>query len=141
MNFTDTQTTSGGSRSTDFQPPTQNPQGNVGGGLQPVTTNNNSNVFNQPGVNAQAFPKTNSLRVQTNKTGEPASVTQTSPSAGSSLLLPLLLGIAAIVVLIVLALSSKPADKLEKKLPETPQAKAEAPKNKTKKKKKTKRKK
>ena len=70
MESTDTHTTSGGSKATDFQPQTGNPQSNVGGGLQPVeggmqpsTTNNGTNVFEQPGINPQAFPQTGSLQV------------------------------------------------------------------------------
>lgn len=70
MDQNNSHTTTGASSAADFQPPTQNPQNNVGGGLQPgstalqpTSTSNGSNIFNQPGINPQAFPQTSTLQV------------------------------------------------------------------------------
>lgn len=117
MNESDTNTTSGGSRATDFQPTTRNPQNNVGGGLQPVGNNlqpigttNGSNVFNQPGVNPQAFPKTNSLQV----------IDTTSP--GLSPVIPETANTSPWIPLFVFIIVSLIAGWVWRKIPRTPKS-------------------
>lgn len=107
------QTTSGGSKSTDFQPPTGNPQQNVNGNLQPnsanlqpLSTPNGSNVFNQPGVNPQAFPKTDSLQVlnlgpKSANLSQPSKANQT-PANG---FLAIFLTAVAVVVIVILVIA------------------------------------
>ncbi len=115
-----TPSSSGGSNATDFQPTTRNPQGNVGGGLQP-TTSDQSNVFNQPGINPQAFPKTNSLRVISNGTqvqATPASQPDTTPPSWGALTLFFIAIVAVVVVLVVIIKAAKPSDKQPEEHPE-----------------------
>lgn len=147
-------TTSGGSTATDFQPMTRNPQGNVGGGLQPnsatlqpVTSSSGSNSFNQPGVNPQAFPQTGSLRVVSTGTAVQASGADAdiaSDSQGFNALTLFFLAIAVVIVVIVILIKvAKPAQKAEQEpekkptITENPIAKAAKPKKKSKKKKKS----
>lgn len=85
------QSTNQGSQAVDFQPTTQNPQGNVGGGLQPNSANlqpisptNGSNVFNQPGINPQAFPQTTNLRVAGSQATRSIANTSTPDQASNS---------------------------------------------------------
>lgn len=149
MNPSDTSTTSGASRATDFQPTTRNPQGNVGGGLQPNSANlqpisppNGSNIFNQPGVNPQAFPQTDSLKVLSSSTGTPASnppENNTYSPGSSSYLLPIIIGIITLGILLFIVLTARPAGKTNEKKPqETVVTKPVAKKKTTKKKPKTK---
>lgn len=99
MDQTDTPTTSSGSRAADFQPETQNPQNNVGGGLQtgggglqPVAPSNGSNVFDQPGINPQAFPQTSSLQViDTTSPGLATGITEAHPDPLFWILVPLVM--------------------------------------------------
>lgn len=132
MNPTETQTTSGGSKATDFQPPTGNPQGNVGGGLQPnsaalqPTTTNGSNVFNQPGVNAQAFPQTSSLRVLQPNSSAAVGADQpaykpASPSLGGWLWAVIIVVVLVGIYVLLMAISrsaNKPGQILATKAPE-----------------------
>lgn len=117
------QTNTGASNAADFQPPTDNPQSNVGGGVQPTTTNG-SNVFNQPGINPQAFPKVNSLKVNTNTV---ASQDSTDSSAGSpgwgALTWVFIAGAVVVTGLILLFRAAKPANVAPKaeSLAETPE--------------------
>lgn len=95
---------SGGSNAQDFQPPTQNPQGNVGGGLQPSSATNN-NIFNQPGANQQALPQINSLRVlsqgsRNSPTSTPTGSTSEGFSFGILLFVLILIAIASGVFLL-----------------------------------------
>ncbi len=121
----------GGSTSTDIQPPTRNPQGNVGGGLQPnsaflqpITSSSSSNAFNQPGVNPQAFPKTSSLQVESTGTTLQASWQKsdsTSNSRGISAMTLFFVAIAVVLAVLILILKfAKPADKLEQEKTEEP---------------------
>jgi hypothetical protein len=139
-----TQTSSGG-QTADFQPVTSNPQSNVGGGLQPNNANlqpttaaNNTNAFNQPGINPQAFPQTNSLQVLGTHTGTltPA-VTQNAPPPPGPHVLAwfLIVALAAIAGLLLLAKTAKPAkgQQVESKDPPKDIAAALQPKPKKKK--------
>ena len=129
-------TTTGGSSATDFQPTTRNPQGNVGGGLQPnsttlqpTTSSGDSNVFNLPGVNAQAFPQTTSLRVlSTGSQIQPGTNPRntTDPvSQGWGMLTIFFVAIAVVaIILFVMVKVAKPVHKTEEILPEVPQTSA-----------------
>lgn len=141
------QSTSGGSKSTDFQPITGNPQSDVNGSLQPnsanlqpITTSNGSNVLNQPGVNSQAFPKTDSLQVLS--TGSPSSTSNAqlnkNNSAGSGFLTVFIIAVLVLVsVILALAKMAKPAQDTKNIQPEEPKPKIDQnkPKKKTKSKK------
>lgn len=117
------QTTAGGSNAADFQPPTDNPQSGVGGGVQPTTTNG-SNVFNQPGINPQAFPKTDSLRVVTTNTTQTLtssdSTAASSSAPGWSALTVVL--VAAVVLLgglVLMLRAAKPAGTVQEEIADT----------------------
>ncbi len=88
--------------SEDFQPPTGNPQNDVGGGLQPNSTlpqpvENN----NQPGQpNPQALPKTDNLKVITSTNGtQPAPVAPAKSQVGAWVWLPAIIGVIIAVVI------------------------------------------
>ena len=107
-------TSSGASNAPDFQPPTSNPQSNVGGDVQPVTPTNGSNVFNEPGINAQAFPATDNLKVQSNGSSQPASavpVATITSSGWTPLAVFLLTTIVLVSIILLIARSAKPAAK------------------------------
>lgn len=111
--------TNSGSKASDFQPPTGNPQSNVGGGLQPTSTTNGSNVFNQPNINAQAFPSTGSLQVQT--TGVGASATPDTKQSGfsSGIIVTIIIAIVLLTGLLLRAKTTKtPAPVTEKTVEE-----------------------
>lgn len=112
--------TNSGSNSSDFQPPTGNPQSNVGGGLQPTSTTNGSNVFNQPNINAQAFPSTSSLQVQT--TGVGASPTSDTKQSGFNGGVTLIIIVAAVLVvgMLLLAKTAKSPESAKEKTVEEP---------------------
>ena len=145
-------TASGASNATDFQPTTRNPQGNVGGSLQPnsnslqpLTTAGESNVFNQPGVNPQAFPKTNSLRVLSTGTKSQTSAAQPDYNPSSigwgTLTLFFIAILATIVGIFFLVKTAKPAEsKTEEKPEELPVLVTKPKKTKTKKRSKAKKK-
>ncbi|MES2971694.1 MAG: hypothetical protein V4702_05210 [Patescibacteria group bacterium] len=105
--------TSGGSNAQDFQPPTQNPQGNVGGGLQPNSATNDS-IFNQPSANQQALPQVSSLKVlsQGTRNSTPTvSPDTTSDGLGwSPFLIFFILAAAIIGILLWRAKSNRPVN-------------------------------
>lgn len=103
-----TNTSAGGSDARDFQPPTQNPQGNVGGGLQPNAAGN-SGIFNQTGINQQELPSTGSLQVQNNGTTNSTPPSRETSGAGMGwVTLPVLLISAVITMGTIRLLSKKP---------------------------------
>ena len=112
------ETTSGGSKSTDFQPVTGNPQENVSGSLQPnsanlqpITTTNGSNVFNQPGINSQAFPKTDSLQVLSTgtKSSKPNNtLSANAPKDSGFLTIFVVAVVVTVIVILAFAKMAKP---------------------------------
>lgn len=98
-------TPNGASNASDFQPLTQNPQGNVGGGLQP--TSPSSNVFNQPDTNPQALPQVNSLQVANNGTKVTDQATNPSAQPLPWALVSVILVAAVLLVALFYALSKK----------------------------------
>ncbi len=115
------QTTTGASNAADFQPPTDNPQSGVGGGVQPTTTNG-SNVFNQPGINPQAFPKTESLHVVTSSSqalagATSSDVTSSSPSWGTFTIV-FIVAVLLLGGLVIMLRTAKPPGKEPETVPE-----------------------
>lgn len=125
------QSSSGGSKSTDFQPITENPQSNVNGGLQPnsanlqpTTSSDSSNIFNQPGVNPQAFPKTDSLQVLS--TGSKPDNTNKSISSNAStgshfLTIFIVAVIVTLIIILAVAKLAVPAQNTEETNAEEPE--------------------
>ena len=136
------QTLTSGSSANDFQPVTGNPQSDVGGGLQknssnlqPLTSSTDSNVFNQPGINAQAFPKTNSLKViSTGTQSSPVDTQNTTPKASTNVGLTIFIfaAIAAVLVILILAKLAKPPKSPDENDVKPSKADTQTPKNKKK---------
>ena len=105
-----------GGRSTDYHPPTRNPQGSSPTGLQP--TGNNSVQPAPTGINPQALPRTQGLKVLTSPDN---GASTTAPEASSSsvrskyLLTWVIGGILtlAAVIYVIFKPDSKPEDKNE----------------------------
>ncbi len=133
------QSTSGGSKSTDFQPTTGNPQSNVNGSLQPnsanlqpATTSSGINVFNQPGVNSQAFPQTDSLKVlSTGSRSNNSNLTVARNDTPGNGFLTIFIVSVVVTVIVILAVAkiAKPIRGAETIVPEEPSATTVRPKS------------
>ena len=103
--------------------------------MQPITTSNGSNVFNQSGVNPQAFPKTDSLQVlstgtKLNKSNDKISGNE---SKGSGFLTIFIVAVVVtLIVILAVAKMAKPAQENKITIPEAPNPATELPKSKKK---------
>ena len=130
---------SGASNAADFQPPTGNPQQNVGGNLQPLVPTPQNDVFNQPKINSQELPQTNSLSVTSNGAPNTSNPSVNSlPSSNIGWFNPMTFMIIVIFMIATLLLIAKSAKPLPKPANEEPVTKTKSTHSKSKSKKKSK---
>ena len=130
---------SGASNAADFQPPTGNPQQNGGDNLQPLVPSEQNDVFDQPQINSQDLPQTNTLTVISNGTPNTSQANTTiSPANTFGWFNPMTFMIIVIVFIAILLLIAKSAKPLPPSDQQMPIAKTKTPKTKSKSKKKSK---
>lgn len=98
-----------GNKATDFQPETQNPQNNVGGGLQPGSQNLQPVTNQTPGT--QQFPSVARLKVLGVENPTTAATSKPVQTSDTSLPLAFTIGIFLVfVIAVVLLLLARPAN-------------------------------